>query len=85
MVWATDFPGVQHWLNVEEGLSIPSRALLAKIARVLGVDLSDLVLYPEEKPRHRLLGLVRYFTPEMIERLMDEAMLLLDGEETPSS
>jgi transcriptional regulator with XRE-family HTH domain len=85
MVWAADIPGTQHLMDIEEGLSSPSRALLAKMARVLGVDLSEVVLYPEEGPRHRLLELVRYLTPEIIERLMDEAMLLLDREETPSS
>ena len=72
-------------LDVEEGLAIPSKAMLAKMARVLGLDLSDLVLYPEGGARHRLLEVVHHLSPEIIDRLMDEAMSLLDGEKAPSS
>ena len=71
-------------MEVENGRSIPSTPILARIAAFLEVLLADLVCFPGQSPRERLIEFTRHLSLETIERLLEQAERLRD-EGDPSS
>lgn len=59
-----------HLSGIEKGLVLQTLALLAER---LGVDLLDLVTFPEDSPRQRLVALTRAMTPRTVRRLIRDA------------
>lgn len=58
--------------DIEKGLARPTLETLRKIAERLEVDLLDLVTFPEEDERHRLVDRTRLLTPGAVRRLLRE-------------
>jgi transcriptional regulator with XRE-family HTH domain len=83
MVWRSDFSGKGHLLEVESGRAVPTLTTLAKLARALEVELIDLVNFPEQGLRHRLLELTRHLSQEAVALLVQHAEQLHDEENPP--
>jgi transcriptional regulator with XRE-family HTH domain len=62
-----------HLSGIEKGLVRPTLQTLAILAERLGVELLDLVTFPEESPRQQLVDLTRRMKPGTIRRLIREA------------
>lgn len=77
MVWGADLSGKGHLSDAENGRSLPTLVTLGKLARALGVELIDILNFPELSPRHRLLELTRYLNQEAITLLIQQAERLL--------
>ena len=77
MVWGADLSGKGHLSDAENGRSLPTLITLGKIARVLEVELIDILNFPELGLRHRLLELTRYLGPEAVDLLIQQAERLL--------
>lgn len=62
-----------HLSGIEKGLVRPTLQTLAILAERLEVDLLDLLTFPEESPRQRLVDLTRQMTAGTIRRLVRDA------------
>lgn len=62
-----------HLSGIEKGLVLPTLPTLVLLAERLGVDLLDLVTFPEDSPRQRLVALTREMTPGTVRRLIRDA------------
>jgi DNA-binding XRE family transcriptional regulator len=62
-----------HLSGIEKGLVRPTLQTLAVLAERLEVDLLDLLTFPEESPRQRLVDLTRQMSPGTIRRLVRDA------------
>ncbi|MCC6898775.1 MAG: helix-turn-helix transcriptional regulator [Polyangiaceae bacterium] len=62
-----------HLSGIEKGLVRPTLPTLVVLAERLEVDLLDLVTFPEDSPRQRLVDLTRGMKPGTIRRLVREA------------
>jgi transcriptional regulator with XRE-family HTH domain len=62
-----------HLSGIEKGLVRPTLETLATLAERLEVDLLDLVTFPEDSPRQRLVDLTREMNQGTIRRLVRDA------------
>ncbi|MDX2054009.1 MAG: helix-turn-helix transcriptional regulator [Polyangiaceae bacterium] len=62
-----------HLSGIEKGLVLPTIQTLALLAERLGTELVDLVTFPEESERHRLIDLSRSMKVGTIRRLVRDA------------
>lgn len=62
-----------HLSGIEKGLVRPTLQTLVILAERLGVDLLDLVTFPDESPRQQLVALTRSMKLGTIRRLVREA------------
>jgi len=62
-----------HLSNVERGLVHPTAHTLSGLAERLGVELADLVTFPEETERGRLFDLTRKMPPARVRALLHDA------------
>jgi transcriptional regulator with XRE-family HTH domain len=62
-----------HLSDIEKGLVLPTLPTLELIAARLGVELLDLVTFPEESERHRLVDVSRGMRPGTVRRLIRDA------------
>jgi transcriptional regulator with XRE-family HTH domain len=62
-----------HLSGIEKGLVRPTVETLSTLANRLGVDLLDLVTFPEESPRQQLVDLTRRMKPGTVRRLIRDA------------
>lgn len=62
-----------HLSGIEKGLVRPTLQTLAILAERLEVDLLDLITFPEDSPRQRLVDLTRRMTPGTVRRLIRES------------
>ncbi|MCU0655056.1 MAG: helix-turn-helix domain-containing protein [Polyangiaceae bacterium] len=67
-----------HLSDVERGLVVPTVGSLQVLASCLGVDLLDLVTFPEETPRQRVVELSRHIPDELLHRWEQEAQLAVE-------
>ena len=58
--------------DIEAGLSLPTLATLHAVAECLGVELLDLVTFPAESERQRLVHHTRGLTKGTVRRLLRE-------------
>lgn len=58
--------------DIEKGLARPTVQTLAVLAERLGVELFDLLVFPGEGPRHKLVDLTRGLRPGTVRRLTRE-------------
>lgn len=62
-----------HLSNIERGLVRPTAHTLNALAERLGVDLADLVTFPDGSERGRLFDLTRQMPPARVRLLLQEA------------
>ena len=62
-----------HLSGIEKGLVVPTIPTLALIAERMGVELIDLVTFPENSERHALVDLTRSMKTGTLRRLVREA------------
>jgi len=62
-----------HLSGIEKGLVRPTVETLALLAERLGVDLLDLVTFPEQSLRQRLVDLTRHLKVGTVRRLLRES------------
>jgi len=71
-----------HLSDLERGLLRPTANTLNQLAQHLGVDLLDLVTFPADSPRQRLVTLTRHLSPGTVRKLLrelDQALPDADG------
>lgn len=61
--------------DIEKGLAFPTVSTLQRIAEHLGVDLLDLVTFPDDSPRQELVALTRGMKSGTVRKLVKEASL----------
>lgn len=59
-----------HLSGIEKGLVRPNLQTLSVLAQRLGVDLLDLMTFPEESPRQRLVDLTRRMSVGAVRRII---------------
>lgn len=74
LAFESDIGSKGHLSNLERGLAVPTVQTLQAIADRLGVDLLDLVTFPDHDDRQRLVDLTRRMTPGTIRRLLRESV-----------
>ena len=62
-----------HLSGIEKGLIRPSVPTLVMLAERLGVDLLDVVTFPEDSPRQKLVDVTRHMKSGTVKRLLREA------------
>lgn len=62
-----------HLSGIESGLVLPTLPTLALLAHRLGVDLLDLLTFPEESARQHLVDLTRQMKAGTVRRLVRDA------------
>lgn len=62
-----------HISGLEKGLVRPTIPTLQMLAERLGVDLLDLLTFPEDSPRQELVALSRTMKPGTIRKLVADA------------
>jgi transcriptional regulator with XRE-family HTH domain len=62
-----------HLSGVENGLVLPTLPTLVLLANRLGVDLLDLLTFPEDSERQRLVDLTRSMKQGSVRRLIRDA------------
>jgi len=62
-----------HLSGIEKGLVVPTLPTLELVAARLGVELLDLLTFPDESERQRLVDLSRAMRPGTIRRLIRDA------------
>jgi transcriptional regulator with XRE-family HTH domain len=62
-----------HLSGIENGLVRPTLQTLTALAERLGVDLLDLVTFPDDSSRHKLVDLTRHMAAGTIRRLVRDA------------
>jgi transcriptional regulator with XRE-family HTH domain len=62
-----------HLSGVENGFVLPTLPTLALLAERLGVDLLDLLTFPEDSERQRLVDLTRSMKQGTVRRLIRDA------------
>jgi len=62
-----------HLSGIENGLIRPMIPTLVILAKRLEVDLLDLLTFPEDSPRQRLVDLTRKMKPGTVRRLIRDA------------
>jgi len=62
-----------HLSGIEKGLVMATVPTLATLAERLEVDLLDLVTFPEDSPRQRLINLTRGMSAGVVRRLVRDA------------
>jgi transcriptional regulator with XRE-family HTH domain len=62
-----------HLSGIEKGLVLPTLQTLAVLAERLEVELLDLLTFPEESTRQKLVELTRTMPPGTMRRLVREA------------
>jgi phage repressor protein C with HTH and peptisase S24 domain len=70
LAWAGGLSSKGHLSDLENGLLVPTIATLHSIAEQLGVELLDLVTFPEQSPRHQLVARTAHLPPAIIDRLL---------------
>lgn len=73
LAYESDVGSKGHLSNIERGLVRPTAHTLNALAERLGVDLPDLVNFPEKSDRARLYDLTRGMTPPRLRLLLQEA------------
>lgn len=61
--------------DIEKGLAFPTVSTLQRIAEHLGVDLLDLVTFPDDSPRQELVALTRGMKSGTVRKLVKDASL----------
>ncbi|MRG96955.1 helix-turn-helix domain-containing protein [Polyangium spumosum] len=64
------FANKGHISSIEHGLANPTVETLQRIAEALGVELVDLVVSPDESPRHALIALSRTLSDEALAEIL---------------
>ena len=62
-----------HLSGIENGLVLPTLQTLTTLAERLDVELFDLLTFPEESPRQRLVDLTRRMTPGTVRRMIRDS------------
>lgn len=62
-----------HLSNLERGLAIPNVGTLAMLAARLGVDVLDLLTFPDDGERHALIDLTRSLSVRSLKALRNHA------------
>ncbi|MDX2055495.1 MAG: helix-turn-helix transcriptional regulator [Polyangiaceae bacterium] len=62
-----------HLSGIEKGLVLPTIQTLSLLAERLGTELVDLLTFPDESDRHRLIDLSRSMKVGTIRRLVRDA------------
>lgn len=62
-----------HLSGIEKGLIRPTIPTLVLLAERLEVDLLDIMTFPEDSPRQRLVDITRRMKPGTIRRLIRDA------------
>ena len=65
--------------EIESGKKLPSLAALAEFADRLGVQVFDLLVFPAESPRHRLVDATRSASPDTVSQLLGLAEAKTEG------
>lgn len=73
LAWAGGLSSKGHLSDLENGRVMPTIATLHGIAEQLGVDIIDLLLNPDESPRHRLVAATAHLSPAQLARWTAEA------------
>lgn len=68
--YENDLASKGYLSDVEKGLARPTVAMLQQIARALGVELVDLVTFPAESDRHRLIDATRDVPLPVVRQLL---------------
>ena len=63
-----------HLSGIEKGLIVPTVGTLALLAERLDVDLLDLVTFPQESARQRLVALTSRMKPGTVRRLVRDTL-----------
>jgi phage repressor protein C with HTH and peptisase S24 domain/DNA-binding Xre family transcriptional regulator len=70
LAWAGGLSSKGHLSDLENGLLVPTIATLNSIAEQLGVELLDLVTFPDKSSRHQLVARTGQLPPATIQRLL---------------
>ena len=62
-----------HLSDLEHGLAVPNVRTLHKLADHLGVRLLDLLTFPDQDKRQRLIDRTRTLSSEALDRVLKEA------------
>ncbi|MES1209999.1 MAG: helix-turn-helix domain-containing protein [Pseudomonadota bacterium] len=73
LAYESDVGSKGHLSNIERGLVRPTAHTLKALAERLGVELPDLVNFPEDGDRARLYDLTRRMAPSRVRVLLQEA------------
>ncbi len=73
LAYESDVGSKGHLSNIERGLVRPTAHTLKALADRLGVELPDLVNFPEQGERARLYDLTRRMAPAGVRLLLQEA------------
>lgn len=73
LAWSGGLSSKGHLSDIENGRLIPTIASLHGVARQLGVDVVDLLVDPEQSPRHRLIAASAHLPAATLQRWLDEA------------
>jgi transcriptional regulator with XRE-family HTH domain len=63
-----------HLSGIEKGVVLPTLPTLVLLANRLGVDLLDLVTFPDDSPRQQVVELTRSMKPGSLRRLIRDAL-----------
>lgn len=72
LAWESEISSKGYLSDIEKGLARPTLPTLMRIARRLEVDLLDLVTFPEQSDRQRLVSFTRTLPAGTIRKLLGE-------------
>ena len=72
LAWESEVGSKGYLSDIERGLARPTLPTLQRIADHLEVDLLDLVTFPDDSDRQRLVVLTRTLPPGTIRKLLKE-------------
>jgi transcriptional regulator with XRE-family HTH domain len=73
LAYESELGSKRHLSDIERGLTRPTIATLKALADHLGVDLLDVVTFPDASPRQRLVDMTRGMSGDGLQQLLTAA------------